>query len=142
LTVLPISISPESGCSLPISIRNSVDLPAPFGPMMPTIAPGGTLKLSLSSSRRSPKDLLTFENSITLPPRRSPTGMKISCVSLRFWYSTLDSSSKRDSAPCSWPGGFRVLPHPFEFLLHRLDAAGFLPAFGFQACFLLSSQLE
>ena len=33
-----------SGFSLPVIIRNSVDLPAPFGPMMPTIAPGGTLK--------------------------------------------------------------------------------------------------
>jgi hypothetical protein len=34
----------------------------------------GTLKLRLSISRRSPKLLLTFLNSITLLPRRSATG--------------------------------------------------------------------
>ncbi|CAJ5454972.1 Uncharacterised protein [Burkholderia pseudomallei] len=94
-TVGPSTTSPESGCSLPVSILNSVDLPAPFGPMMPTIAPAGILKFRLSISRRSPNDLLTFLNSITSLPRRSPTGMKISCVSLRFWYSWLFSSSKR-----------------------------------------------
>ena len=32
---------------------------------------------------------------MTCSPSRSATGMKISCVSLRFWYSTLESSSKR-----------------------------------------------
>ena len=32
---------------------------------------------------------------MTFSPSRSATGMKISCVSLRFWYSTEDSSSKR-----------------------------------------------
>ena len=32
---------------------------------------------------------------------------------------------------------FRVLPHPFQFLFHGLDAAGFLFGFGFQAGFLL-----
>ena len=76
---------PESGCSLPAIMRNSVDLPAPFGPMMPTMAPAGTLKLRLSISWRSPKPLLTFVNSMTSWPRRSATGMKISLVSLRFW---------------------------------------------------------
>ncbi len=66
-------------------MRNSVDLPAPLGPMMPTMAPAGTLKLRLSISSRSPKLLLTLTNSITSLPRRSATGMKISLVSLRFW---------------------------------------------------------
>ena len=53
-TVLPMTILPLSGFSLPVIMRNSVDLPAPFGPMMPTIAPGGTWKESLSISSRSP----------------------------------------------------------------------------------------
>ncbi|MCY1541190.1 hypothetical protein D9M68_768680 [compost metagenome] len=64
---------------------NSVDLPAPLGPMMPTMAPAGIWKLRLSISRRSPKLLETFLNSNTSLPRRSATGMKISLVSLRFW---------------------------------------------------------
>jgi hypothetical protein len=40
----------------PWIMRNRVDLPAPLGPMMPTMAPGGMLKLrlSISSGRRSP----------------------------------------------------------------------------------------
>ena len=78
----------ESGCSAPVIILNSVDLPAPFGPMMPTIAPGGTMNDRSSMSSRSPKPFETPLNSMTLSPSRSATGMKISCVSLRFWYST------------------------------------------------------
>ncbi|NTV09923.1 MAG: energy-dependent translational throttle protein EttA, partial [Zoogloea sp.] len=45
LTVGPITTSPASGFSWPVIMRNRVDLPAPFGPMMPTMAPGGMLKL-------------------------------------------------------------------------------------------------
>ena len=37
-----------------VIIRNSVVLPAPFGPMTPTIAPGGTLNDRSSISSRSP----------------------------------------------------------------------------------------
>ena len=43
-----------SGFSLPVISRNSVVLPAPFGPMMPTIAPGGTWNDRSSISSRSP----------------------------------------------------------------------------------------
>ncbi len=39
--------------------------------------------------------MLTPLNSMTSLPSRSATGMKISLVSLRFWYSTSLSSSKR-----------------------------------------------
>ena len=83
-TVLPMVTSPLSGFSMPAISLNSVDLPAPLGPMMPTMAPAGTLKLRLSISRRSPKLFDTPLNSMTSVPRRSATGMKISCVSLRF----------------------------------------------------------
>src|SRR3546814_7087751 len=62
LTVGPMSIEPESGFSWPVIILNSVDLPAPLGPMMPMIAPGGAMKLRLSISRRSPKLLETLLN--------------------------------------------------------------------------------
>ena len=77
--------SPLSGFSLPAISLNSVDLPAPLGPMMPTMAPAGTVKDRLSISTRSPNDLVTLWNSNTWLPSRSATGMKISWVSLRFW---------------------------------------------------------
>ena len=73
--------------------------------MMPTIAPGGTWKMRSSISRRSPKDLETCLNSITWSPRRSPGGMKISLVSLRFWYSCEFSSSKRARRALLLTGG-------------------------------------
>eukprot|EP00955_Chlamydomonas_euryale_P069203 360357-Chlamydomonas_euryale.AAC.5 len=53
-------------------MRKRVDFPAPLPPMMPTTAPGGTLKLTLSSSMRSSKDLVSPEASTTMLPRRGP----------------------------------------------------------------------
>ena len=45
---------PASGFSWPVIMRNSVVLPAPFGPMTPTMPPGGSLKVRSSISRLSP----------------------------------------------------------------------------------------
>ena len=42
-TVAPISIVPESGCSLPVMILISVDLPAPLGPRSTAISPSNFL---------------------------------------------------------------------------------------------------
>ena len=39
----PTRIEPASGCSWPTIMRNSVVLPAPFGPITPTMPPGGSL---------------------------------------------------------------------------------------------------
>jgi hypothetical protein len=61
-------------------MRNRVVLPAPLGPMMPTIPAGGRVKLRSSNSTRSPNALDTFLNSITLSPKRWPLGMKISSL--------------------------------------------------------------
>ena len=35
---------PQSGCSCPVISLNKVDLPAPLGPITPTIPPGGKVK--------------------------------------------------------------------------------------------------
>ena len=45
---------PASGFSWPVSMRKSVVLPTPFGPMTPTMPPGGSLKERFSISSRSP----------------------------------------------------------------------------------------
>ena len=76
---------PESGFSWPVIILNRVDLPAPFGPMMPTMPPAGSLKERFSISIRSPKLLVRFSTSMTLLPSRSPVGMTIlPSAGLRF----------------------------------------------------------
>ena len=53
----PTVIVPASGCSWPVSIRNRVVLPAPLGPMMPTMPAVGSENDRSSMSRRSPKPL-------------------------------------------------------------------------------------
>jgi hypothetical protein len=55
-TVSPTRDRAAVGLFLPVIIRNSVVLPAPFGPMTPTMPPGGSLNVrsSISSGRHSP----------------------------------------------------------------------------------------
>ena len=43
-TVSPTETEPPSGCSAPLNILKSVDLPAPFKPKTPILAPGKKLK--------------------------------------------------------------------------------------------------
>ena len=78
VTVSPIRSVPASGFSCPVIIRNSVVLPAPFGPMTPTIPPRGSVKLRSSIRSRSPYAFRTPRASTTMSPRRGPGGMKIS----------------------------------------------------------------
>ncbi len=91
-TVSPIVIDPASGGSWPTSIRNSVVLPAPFGPMIPTIPERGSENVRSSMSSRSPKPLRSPSTSMTWSPRRGPGGMAISSSrSVRF--ASFDSAS-------------------------------------------------
>jgi hypothetical protein len=52
--VSPIQSAPPSAFSCPTIIRNSVVLPAPFGPITPTMPPRGSLNERSSISTRSP----------------------------------------------------------------------------------------
>ena len=78
LTVSPTRSSPASGSSSPAIIRKSVVLPAPFGPITPTMPPGGSENDRSSTSRRSPKPFATPSASTTRSPSRGPAGMWIS----------------------------------------------------------------
>ena len=58
-------------------MRNKVDLPAPFGPITPTIPPGGKLKDKSSINKLSPNAFEILFTSITLEPSLGPFGITI-----------------------------------------------------------------
>ena len=95
-TVSPSRSSPASGASSPAIIRNSVVLPAPFGPITPTIPAGGSENSRFSNSRRSPKPFATPVASITRSPSRGPGGM---WISTRSSLTASSSASSRSYAP-------------------------------------------
>ena len=53
-TETPESLRRASGFSWFVIMRNNVVLPAPFGPITPTMPPGGSLKFMSSTRMRSP----------------------------------------------------------------------------------------
>lgn len=81
LTVSPTLIEPESGVSSPWIILKRVVLPAPFGPMTPTMPLRGSVKLRSSMRTLSPKALLRLLTSTTTLPSRGPGGIWISSKS-------------------------------------------------------------
>src|SRR5712691_10093629 len=104
-TVSPSLSVPTSGCSSPTIIRNSVVLPAPFGPITPTIPAGGSEKLSLSNSSLSPKPFATPSSSITTSPRRLLLGEQL---------LVRTEARLRLRVPRA-----RAHPHPFELARER-----------------------
>ena len=72
---------PPSGFSVPTIIFISVVLPAPFGPITPTMPPGGSAKVSPSKSSLSPKPFFRSFASTTTLPSRGPGGISSSTCS-------------------------------------------------------------
>ena len=98
MTVSPTLTAPASGCSSPTMVLNSVVLPTPFGPMMPTMPLRGSENDRLSMSTRSSKPLTRSLASITVLPRRGPGGIWISSKSsLRVFSASAAISSYRSS---------------------------------------------
>src|SRR6267143_1473536 len=58
---------PEVGRRMPASDRSVVVLPAPFGPMRPTISPGPTSNDRSSTATKSPKTRLRCSTEIAMP---------------------------------------------------------------------------
>jgi hypothetical protein len=92
-TVSPMSRLPPSGCSCPVIMRKSVVLPAPFGPMIPTMPPGGSENETSSNSSVSPKAFESPLASTTLSPSRGASGMRMSAAPPRFWMSASSATS-------------------------------------------------
>ena len=72
---------------------NSVLFPAPFGPIIPTIPPGGKEKDKLSNKILSSKCIPKFFTSITLDPSLSPLGIIICALFCLTLSEELTSSS-------------------------------------------------
>src|SRR5579872_7033453 len=56
------STRPPSGATLPLMMPNSVVLPAPFGPMMPSASPAPSARSMRSATTIAPKRLPTFSS--------------------------------------------------------------------------------
>src|ERR1700687_1359780 len=67
-------ISPELGTKMPVNILMEVDLPAPFGPMYPTISPRAISKEMLSTALTG---RYSRSNRLTNPPRRPSRRLKV-----------------------------------------------------------------
>ena len=66
---------PLSGCSSPVIILNSVVLPAPFGPMTPTMPPRRQVEVQAVDQQRVAEPLAQVPASTTTSPRRGPGAM-------------------------------------------------------------------
>jgi hypothetical protein len=76
--VSPIVIVPASGFSAPTSIRKSVVLPAPFGPMMPTIPDRGQRERQVLDEQPVAEALPQVLDLDDLVAEARPGGMTIS----------------------------------------------------------------
>src|SRR5579859_2671953 len=61
---------PAVGTASPARQLNSVDLPAPFGPMIPTISPAATSMFTPRTARKPSNALETARASSSMPHRR------------------------------------------------------------------------
>ena len=119
-------------------MRNSVVLPAPLGPMTPTMPPGGSLNESLSISSRSPKPFERSSKSMTFWPSRSATGMTICAVVGAFSLLLPDQFViGRDARLGLGLPGLRRSGDPLAFLGERALARGVLAAFLLEPLLLL-----
>src|SRR6266478_6469689 len=133
---------PASGFSSPTIMRKSVVLPAPFGPMTPTIPPRGRMKPTSSMRRFSPYALRTPCASITRLPRRGPGGIEMratpSRTSAAWSWASSSSELAREGAPARRglllllpeapllllePGGVVALPRDAEAAVQLQDPA-------------------
>ena len=95
-------------------------MPAPFGPITPTMPPGGSENVMSSTSRRSPKPFETPSASTTTSPSRGPAGMWISTLSsLTFWSSASSFSYWRQPRLRLRVARLRARAHPLELAGER-----------------------
>ena len=113
-------------------------MPAPFDPMSPTMAPGGTRKERSSIKRRSSKPLEMPSASRTRPPRRGPAGNHDLCLFTGlfefFGMQGLVGTDSRLTLRLARPGR---LADPIELTRERTLACLLLFAFALETRLLL-----
>jgi hypothetical protein len=119
-------------------MRNSVVLPAPLGPMTPTMAPLGSSNERLSNSSLSPKPLLELFrlDDLVAEPRAGRDVDLVGLVALLVLARRqfLEAGHARLALGLA---SLRVGAHPLEFLLHGLDAGALGLGFLLEALLLL-----
>ena len=133
LTVSPTVTVPASGASTPVIILNSVVLPAPLAPTMPTTAPAGMMQSRPSMSRPLPS--YPFETPftvITSEPKRGAAGIVMLSSSARavnaFAASHSSSYARRRALPFfCWPLALERTQSS-SWLIVRCSASCFFPS--------------
>jgi hypothetical protein len=100
---------------------NKVDLPAPFGPITPTMPPGGSVKEILEQQFVAIA-LVRPLASITLPPSRSGIWIRICALPGRRFSAVPTSSSNADTRLGLGLAGLGALTDPLQFVRDRLLA--------------------
>ena len=119
-------------------MRKSVVLPAPLGPITPTIPAGGSEKERSSISSLSPKALRRWSASITRSPRRGPAGMWIcTCVELDLLVLGQQRLVAGEARLRLLAPALRVLAHPLELRGDRAAARAVLALLMREALLLL-----
>src|SRR6185295_18304407 len=135
VTLNPLtSAVPEVGRSSVVSIRISVDLPAPFGPSRPKISPASTANVIPFTAVKSPNFLTMFRTSIAFirprrrstPSSRSTQSQPISAVSAASALNVV-SSNRQQHVGRHPDGEAAVAVIDTQPDLERLDVA-FRPA--------------
>ena len=121
----PMRIVPASGFSGPVSMRNSVVLPAPFGPMMPTMAPGGSLKRQVVDQQPLAEGLAQvrdLDHEVAEPRARRDVDLVrlVAAPGIRREDSSSNCAQARLALRLARLG---VGAHPFELARERLPQA-------------------
>ena len=103
--------------SFPVIILKSLVLPAPFGPIIPTMPAGGRRKFRFSYRSLSPYALATPLASITLLPKRGPGGMYNSSFSSFSFLPVPTAFHTQLSGLYLCMPPFRTMHAPIQFAL-------------------------
>src|SRR5205807_365736 len=90
------TMRPEVGCMSPARQLKNVDLPAPFGPIRPTISPSSTARLAPETAAKLPN---AIDTSLASSSTRSPAKQWRGAVPQFVQAAGLETGQHQDDAP-------------------------------------------